>query len=64
MPSSSSNALRDMEINPELDRYSSDMLDEEDYGAMSAAQRKAAERALASYDKEHQRHNRGLDLLR
>lgn len=51
-------------MRPELDRYSSDMLDDDDYGVMTAHQRREAERALSRYDKENNRLTRGADLLR
>jgi hypothetical protein len=53
-----------MEDRPELDRYSSDMLDEEEYGQLSAYQRRAAEKQMALYDKENNKSHRGRDLLR
>eukprot|EP01127_Copromyxa_protea_P005769 TRINITY_DN15628_c0_g1_i1.p1 TRINITY_DN15628_c0_g1~~TRINITY_DN15628_c0_g1_i1.p1 ORF type:complete len:893 (-),score=185.87 TRINITY_DN15628_c0_g1_i1:37-2541(-) len=52
-----------MEHRPELDRYSSDMLDEEDYGDMPLNQRRLAEKAMQTWDKQNNRQTRGRDLL-
>ncbi|MDP2435680.1 MAG: hypothetical protein Q8P67_08060 [archaeon] len=42
-------------INPALDRYASDDLDERKHGPMSAGQRKEAERAMRQRDREERR---------